>query len=138
MNSTLLAPAAVTLPKGHPGEGDPAYIARRRALSSLVASVDELGASLPDVQYTEAETGVWRAVMDRLSNLHESHAASAYLAGFRRLGLLASHPPVPGSLAERLRQETGFGLVHLLFLIQNYLSSRQQIVTVDNVLKRFT
>ena len=111
MNSTLLAPAAVTLPKGHPGEGDPAYIARRRALSSLVASVDELGASLPDVQYTEAETGVWRAVMDRLSNLHESHAASAYLAGFRRLGLLASHPPVPGSLAERLGRETGFGLV---------------------------
>ena len=44
MNSTLVEDAAATLPKGHPGEGDPIYIARRTALSKLVASVDERGA----------------------------------------------------------------------------------------------
>ena len=54
---------------------------------------------------------VWRAIVDRLSEMHATHAASAYLDGFRRLGLSASHPPVPGSLAARLREATGFGLV---------------------------
>jgi phenylalanine-4-hydroxylase len=111
MNTTLLQPATVTLPLGHPGEGDPSYIARRTALSRLVASVDEMGASLPTIQYTEAETEVWRAVMDRLSSLHEIHAASSYQQGFRRLGMSASHPPVPGSLAQRLKEQAGFGLV---------------------------
>lgn len=135
MNSTLIDPADVTLPKGHPGEADPIYIERRSALSSLVASVDELGSSLPSVQYTEAETAVWCAVMDRLSNLHETHAASTYLAGFRRLGLSASHPPVPGSLAERLREETGFGLVLTDGLLDpriflKHLGDRRQPCTV--------
>ena len=111
MDSTLLETKGVTLPQGHPGEGDSSYIARRTALSRLVASVDGTGASLPDVQYTEGETEVWRAVMDRLSNLHEIHAASGYLQGFRRLGLSAFRPPVPGSLAQRLKEQTGFGLV---------------------------
>jgi phenylalanine-4-hydroxylase len=111
MNTTLVEDTVEALPKGHPGEGDPIYIARRTALSELVASVDERGATLPDPQYTEEETEVWCAVMDRLSNLHEVHAASAYLQGFRRLGLSARHPPVPGSLAQRLEEQTGFGLV---------------------------
>ena len=37
MNSTLID-QDVVLPKGHPGEGDPVYIARRTSLSALVAS----------------------------------------------------------------------------------------------------
>lgn len=135
MNSTFLETAAVTLPPGHPGEGDPTYIARRTALSSLVASVDERGASLPDVQYTEEETEVWRAVMDRLSNLHEVHAASAYLPGFRRLGMSASRPPVPGLLAQRLKDQTGFGLVLTDGLLDarvflTHLGERRQPCTV--------
>ena len=135
MNSTLIDTAVVMLPKGHPGEGDPSYIARRSALSSLVASVAELSASLPVVQYTEAETEVWRAVMDRLSSLHEMHAASIYQAGFRRLGLSASRPPVPGSLARRLREETGFGLVLTDGLLDarvflTHLGNRRQPCTV--------
>lgn len=135
MNSTLVETAVVTLPPGHPGEGDPTYIARRSALSSLVASVDELGASLPDVKYTEEETEVWRAVMDRLSNLHEIHAASAHLQGFRRLGLSASRPPAPGSLAQRLKEQTGFGLVLTDGLLDarvflSHLGERRQPCTV--------
>jgi len=135
MNSTRLEPQSVTLPQGHPGEGDPSYIARRTALSRLVASVDETGASLPDLEYTEGETGVWRAVMDRLSNLHEIHAASAYLRGFHRLGMSASRPPVPGSLARRLREQTGFGLVLTDGLLDarvflTHLGERRQPCTV--------
>lgn len=135
MNSTLVEAAVVSLPPGHPGEGDPAYIARRSALSSLVESIDELGASLPEVQYTEEETEVWRAVMDRLSNLHEIHAASTYLQGFRRLGLSASRPPVPGSLAQRLKDQTGFGLVLTDGLLDarvflSHLGERRQPCTV--------
>ncbi len=135
MNSTLVETAVPTLPPGHPGEGDPIYIARRSALSSLVASVGEPGAALPGVQYTEDETEVWRAVMDRLSNLHEIHAASAYLQGFRRLGLSASRPPAPGSLAQRLKEQTGFGLVLTDGLLDarvflSHLGERRQPCTV--------
>lgn len=135
MNSIMIDSEVVTLPKGHPGAGDPAYIERRSALSRLVASADESGSSLPAVQYTDAETEVWRAVMDRLSNLHETHAATTYLTGFRRLGLSASHPPVPGSLADRLREETGFGLVLTDGLLDpriflKHLGERRQPCTV--------
>lgn len=135
MNSTLVETAVVTLPPGHPGEGDPIYIARRSALSSVVASVHDLGAMLPDVQYTEGETEVWRAIMDRLSDLHEIHAASAYLSGFRRLGLSVSRPPVPGSLARRLKEQTGFGLVLTDGLLDarvflSHLGERRQPCTV--------
>jgi phenylalanine-4-hydroxylase len=111
MNTPLLDARVVTLPAGHPGEGDLTYIARRTALANLVASIEARSATLPEVRYTDDETEVWRAVMDRLSNLHERHASSSYLLGFRRLGLSPSHPPLPGLLAERLKDQTGFGLV---------------------------
>ncbi len=135
MNSTVVENPVVMLPKGHPGEGDPIYIARRTALSGLVASIGGHGASLPDVQYTEGETEVWRAVMDRLSSLHEIHAASTYLQGFRRLGLSATRPPVPGSLAQRLKEQTGFGLVLTDGLLDarvflTHLGERRQPCTV--------
>lgn len=135
MDSTLVAAPAVTLPEGHPGEGDTVYIDRRNALSRLVASVDELGSSLPSVQYTESETLVWRAVLESLAGLHEAHAASTYRAGFRRLGLSTSRPPAPGSLALRLREETGFGLVLTDGLLDariflKHLGKRRQPCTV--------
>jgi len=134
MNTTMIE-ATTTLPKGHPGEGDPVYIARRTAFTSLVASIDERSGSLPAVQYTEEETGVWRAVMDRLSELHEVHAASTYLQGFRRLGMSESRPPVPGALAERLKEQTGYGLVLTDGLLDarvflSHLGERRQPCTV--------
>jgi phenylalanine-4-hydroxylase len=135
MNAPLLDAPVTTLPPGHPGEGDSTYIARRAALSKLVAAVDEKGASLPEVQYTDDETEVWRAVMDRLAGLHEQHAASCYLLGFRRLGLSESHPPVPGQLAARLKEQTGFGLVLTDGLLDprvflTHLGERRQPCTV--------
>lgn len=135
MKTTLLEPSPVKLPPGHPGEGDASYLARRSVLSRLVASVGEIGASLPDVQYTESETEVWRAIMDGLSGLHEIHAASSYLDGFRRLGLSAVHPPVPGTLAHNLGRETGFGLVLTDGLLDprvflTHLGKRRQPCTV--------
>jgi len=135
MNSTLVETESPTLPPGHPGEGDPVYIARRSALSSLVASAGLPGAALPEVQYTESETEVWRAVMDRLGDLHERHAASAYLQGFRRLGMSASRPQAPGPLAERLKEQTGFGLVLTDGLLDarvflTHLGERRQPCTV--------
>lgn len=111
MNTTLLEPSPLALPPGHPGEGDASYLARRSALSLLVASMDESGEPLPEVPYLESEARVWRAIMDRLSGLHEVHAASTWLEGFHRLGMSPGHPPAPGVLAHNLRKETGFGLV---------------------------
>ena len=111
MNTTMLDTPSVVLPSGHPGEGDRVYLDRRNALSALVASIEEFGRGLPEVQYTKEETAVWRAVMDRLSDLHEVHACAPYLEGVRRLHISAARPPLPGSLASRLGEETGFGLV---------------------------
>lgn len=111
MNHTLLETPTLTLTPGHPGEGDGAYIKRRIALSEIVASSGDGSGVLPEVRYTGEEARVWRAVMDRLAELHEVHAASSYRDGFRRLGLSVSQPPVPRELASRLLQQTGFGLV---------------------------
>lgn len=111
MNNALLEIPQIVLEPGHPGFGDTAYLARRNALAGLVASIDDARYSLPEVHYTDEETAVWRAVLARLSNLHEVHAASAYLEGFRRLGLNASRPPAPRSLSNRLKEQTGFSLV---------------------------
>lgn len=107
----MLETPSLILPAGHPGEGDRVYLDRRNALSALVASLGEPGTGLPEVQYTEEETAVWRAVLDRLSTLHEAHACAPYLEGVRRLHISITRPPLPGSLATRLREETGFGLV---------------------------
>ena len=135
MNTTLVESSVAALPKGHPGEGDLSYAARRAALSSLVASVDQLGSLLPHVQYTADETKVWSAVMDRLSGLHETFAASTYLEGFRRLGMSPARPPAPGSLARELNRETGFGLVLTDGLLDarvflTHLGNRRQPCTV--------
>lgn len=111
MNHALLDTPSVVLAPGHPGEGDPVYLTRRNALAALVASIDAPHGTLPEVTYTRDETAVWRAVMDRLSGLHEVHACSSYLEGVSRLHLNGAKPPVPGSLAARLSEETGFGLV---------------------------
>ncbi len=135
MNHALLDTPPVVLAPGHPGEGDPVYITRRNALAALVASIGPNSTSLPDVSYTQEETTVWRAVMDRLSTLHEVHACSPYLEGVRRLHLNATKPPVPGSLAARLREETGFGLVLTDGLLDariflSHLGQRRQPCTV--------
>jgi phenylalanine-4-hydroxylase len=135
MNTATLEPNVVILPENHPGFGDASYIARRSALSSLVASVDQLGATLPDVAYTADEAKVWHAIVDRLAELHERHAATTYLEGFRHLGLSAAEPPAPGSLAERLREATGFGLVLTDGLLDarvflTHLGQRRQPCTV--------
>ena len=73
--------------------------------------------------------------MDRLSNLHEIHAASVYLQGFRRLGMSDSRPPDPRSLAQRLKEQTGFGLVLTDGLLDarvflTHLGERRQPCTV--------
>jgi phenylalanine-4-hydroxylase len=135
MNTATLEPNVVTLPENHPGFGDDSYIARRSALATLVASVDPLGRRLPDVAYTADEAKVWHAIVDRLAELHELHAATAFREGFRRLGLSAAKPPVPGSLAERLREATGFGLVLTDGLLDarvflTHLGARRQPCTV--------
>ena len=111
MNSATLEPNVVTLPENHPGFGDASYIARRSALSSLVASLDQAGTTLPDVAYTADEAGVWHAIVDRLAEMHAVHAATSFLEGFHRLGLSAAKPPAPRLLASRLREATGFDLV---------------------------
>lgn len=135
MNTIAPDTPIVTLPPGHPGAGDLDYIDRRNALSALVAGIDPAHASLPEVSYTAAETEVWRAIMERLTALHATHAASAYLSGFRRLGLSASRPPSLRSLSNQLQEQTGFSLVLTDGLLDarvflTHLGGRRQPCTV--------
>ena len=135
MNAITLESPATTLPPGHPGEGDRDYLARRSVLTQLVASADPLGVVLPEVQYTEAEEEVWRAIMETLVDLHGKYAASTYLEGFRRLEMSVARPLSPGVLAARLKRESGFGLVLTDGLLDarvflTHLGARRQPCTV--------
>ena len=97
--------------------------------------VDRLSRSFDTNGQTQRIMSIARAIMDGLSGLHEIHAASNYLNGFRRLGLSAAHPPAPGTLAHNLQQETGFGLVLTDGLLDprvflSHLGKRRQPCTV--------
>ncbi|PIO72331.1 Biopterin-dependent aromatic amino acid hydroxylase [Teladorsagia circumcincta] len=61
----------------HPGHGDAAYIARRKFLNDQAMEYRH-GEPIPYVDYTKDEHETWRAVYEKLRDLRESHACSAY------------------------------------------------------------
>src|SRR5258706_11181416 len=67
----------------HPGAHDPEYRARRNFISRLARNFRESCRSgrippIPRVDYTEAETKVWRFVYDQLEEAHDRRGCSFY------------------------------------------------------------
>src|SRR5258708_31550640 len=99
----MVTPADTTeleLEPGHPGEGDPGYIDRRKELFALCRRhrLERLGPPL--IQYTPEETRIWREVSPKLDELHQQYACQIYLRAKRELGITQDEIPQLRFLSE--------------------------------------
>jgi phenylalanine-4-hydroxylase len=111
---TMVTPADATeleLEPGHPGQGDAAYIRRRKELFALCRSHRLGNLGPPIVHYTPEETRIWREVSPKLDELHVRHASQIYLAAKRELAITRDEIPQLRHLSDRLRRETNMHLV---------------------------
>lgn len=97
----------VVLDRDHPGFRDATYRARRNAIARL-ALAHQQGAPVVDVDYSDAEHGVWRAVQEHLAPLHDRYACRAYKEGFARSGIAAPRVPSFEDVNRRMQAATGF------------------------------
>ncbi|PAV88115.1 hypothetical protein WR25_17729 [Diploscapter pachys] len=95
----------------HPGNGDDVYIARRKFLNDQ-ASQYKHGQPFPIVDYSEAEHATWKAVFEKLCNLHGSHTCSTYRKNLQFLldeGVITTDRiPQLRRINEYLQKKTGF------------------------------
>ncbi|PIO61025.1 Biopterin-dependent aromatic amino acid hydroxylase, partial [Teladorsagia circumcincta] len=95
----------------HPGHGDAAYIARRKFLNDQAMEYRH-GEPIPYVDYTKEEHETWRAVYEKLRDLRESHACSAYRRNLKLLedeGVLTPNKiPQIRDVNKYLQKKTGF------------------------------
>ena len=103
--------AEFELEPGHPGQGDEAYIQRRRELFALCRKhrLERLGPPLID--YTPEETRIWREVSPKLDELHRKYACSIYLQAKDALNITREEIPQLRYLSQRLERETNMHLV---------------------------
>jgi phenylalanine-4-hydroxylase len=106
---TTAADGAVTvhLDEDHPGFADPAYRARRNLIAGRALRWSP-GHPIPRVQYTAAETDVWRVVCRELAAKHERLAGAECRAATARLALPTDRIPQLAEVGERLMPLTGF------------------------------
>src|SRR5262245_1980771 len=102
---TIIEPpdaAVLELEPGHPGLGEEAYVRRRHALFALCRKhrLENLGP--PIIDYTAAETRIWREGSPKLDALHRRQASSNYLQCKDGLGILQSAILQLPHLIERL------------------------------------
>ncbi len=110
----MVEPPDVTelvLDPGHPGENDPAYIARRKELFALTRKhrLEKLGP--PFIQYTAEETRIWREVAPKLDELHRKYACSLYNKAKDDLAITQTEIPQLRTISQRLERETNMHLV---------------------------
>ncbi|MBK5299158.1 MAG: phenylalanine 4-monooxygenase [Vicinamibacteria bacterium] len=102
---------ALELEPGHPGVGDPAYIARREELFALCRRhrLGRLGPPL--VTYTDQEQQIWREVSPQLDALHRQYASAIYLQAKDELGISAHEIPQLRHLSTHLERLSGMHLI---------------------------
>jgi phenylalanine-4-hydroxylase len=110
----MVEPPDVTelvLDPGHPGENDPAYIARRKELFALTRKhrLENLGP--PFIEYTPEETRIWREVAPKLDELHRKYACSLYNKAKDDLAITQTEIPQLRTISQRLERETNMHLV---------------------------
>ena len=117
MQPGAFQPAAdlVVLDAEHPGFRDPEYRSRRNAIARL--ALDYTGGSVPEVEYTAGELGVWRTVWQRLDPLHARWACREVLAAEDALPLDRARIPQLAQLNPRLRAASGFEMLPVAGLV---------------------
>src|SRR5262245_27683683 len=101
--------ATVVLDHDHPGFADPAYRARRDAIASVSAG-HRRGDSIPTVEYTDVEHGVWSTVSGELAPKHETYACREYRDAAARLSLPTDRIPQLSEVSDRLQRLTSFAV----------------------------
>lgn len=117
----------------HPGASDEEYRTRRDYIASLAKKFRETG-EITDVDYAEAEQGVWRHVAGRLEELHQKHASPFYLQAKKDLGISNERIPQLTEMNRRLRELTNFRLAPIEGLVDtraflSWLSWRTMLST---------
>lgn len=102
---------ALALDPGHPGLGDPLYIARREELFALCRRHRLGGLGPPLITYTDEEQRIWREVSPQLDALHREHASAIYLKAKDELGIGADEIPQLRHLSAHLERISGMHLV---------------------------
>jgi phenylalanine-4-hydroxylase len=98
---------AVELSSDHPGFADPAYRARRNAISAVGAAY-HAGDPIPDVVYAPEEDALWTLVSGELAAKHERFAVCEYRDATTRLDLPRDRVPQLREVSSRLDAATGF------------------------------
>ncbi|CCD61947.1 Tyrosine 3-monooxygenase [Caenorhabditis elegans] len=97
----------------HPGHGDVAYIARRKFLNDQALEF-KFGDEIGYVDYTEEEHATWKAVYEKLGDLHLSHTCAVYRQNLKILQeekvLTADRIPQIRDVNKFLQKKTGFEL----------------------------
>ncbi|MFZ1699882.1 MAG: phenylalanine 4-monooxygenase [Pyrinomonadaceae bacterium] len=117
----------------HPGANDEEYRTRRDYIAGLAKKFRETG-EITDVDYTDAEQGVWRHVAGELEELHQKHASPFYLRAKRDLGISNDRIPQLTGMNRRLRELTNFRLAPVEGLVDtraflSWLSYRTMLST---------
>jgi len=107
------------LPIDHPGANDPVYRKRRDYIAQLAKEYRRSKTKIiPNVDYTEEETAVWREAVTKLTGLHERRAATFYLEAKENLGIRTDKIPQLAELSAKLKSITGFRLAPIEGLVE--------------------
>ena len=114
----------VALDPDHPGFRDAQYRARRNQIAALSLRYVP-GGPIPDVEYTDEEHEVWRAVWQALVPAHEAYACAEYLSCASRLEFLPDRIPQLSEVSKRVEVLSGFHLEPVAGLVEprNFLDS---------------
>ncbi|CAL2034993.1 unnamed protein product [Caenorhabditis brenneri] len=97
----------------HPGHGDKDYIARRKFLNDQALEF-KFGDEISYVEYTKEEHDTWKAVYEKLGDLHESHTCAVYRQNLKILQkekvLTGDKIPQIRDVNKFLQKKTGFEL----------------------------
>ncbi len=111
INAPLTESEDLCLSSNHPGLHDAEYVRRRKMFFYFARDLRLRKLPSPCVPYTEEESNLWSALYDRLSTLHDSHAAGIFLTGKKLLGLSRGEIPQLPNLERLLYPRTGIRLV---------------------------
>ena len=123
----------------HPGANDVDYRERRDFIAHLARDFREkcrIGERppIPRIDYTEAETEVWKYVFDQLEEVQSRRACSFYLEARRHLGIKRESIPQLEDMDRKLREMTGFRLAPVEGLVEprsflSWLEKRTMLCT---------
>ncbi len=106
----------VQLDQNHPGFRDPVYRRRRNAIAQRALRW-RVGDPVPDVEYNEAEQGVWQSVWEHLAPLHDRFASREYRFCSAHVAFPRGYIPQLREVNVKLVPKTGFAMVPVAGLV---------------------